>query len=479
MHKGTQALVQDFYELTMAQGYFDSTLKDDVAVFDLFFREVPDEGGYVVSAGLFSVIEYLQNLRFDEDDLAYLKKKGVFSEAFLEYLRDFRFRGNVYALAEGTIVFPYEPILSVKANIIEAQLIESFLLLSINHQSLIATKGSRVKRAARGRKVMEFGTRRAHGPDASVLGARAAYIGGVDGTSSVKTDQLYGVPALGTMAHSWVQMFDDEYASFKRYCEVFPHQSTLLVDTYDVLKSGVPNAIKAIKEVLLPKGIDRYAVRIDSGDLAYLSKQARKMLDEAGLENCRIVVSNSLDEHTIDELLDQEAKIDAFGVGERLITAKSNPVLGGVYKLVSVFRDGKEIPKIKVSENPDKITTPAFKQIYRIYDLDNDMAIADLITLRDETIDESKPLTIFDPLHTWKQKTLENFYVRPLLNLVIEDGNIVDKPASLEDTRQHAKEDLARFWEEIKRFEVPHPYYVDLSEKLWKLKDKMLKENTN
>lgn len=324
---------------------------------------------------------------------------------------------------------------------------------------------------------MEFGTRRAHGPDASVLGARAAYIGGVDGTSSVKTDQIYGVPALGTMAHSWVQMFDDEYTAFKRYCEVFPRQSTLLVDTYDVLKSGVPNAIKAIKEVLLPKGIDRYAIRIDSGDLAYLSKQARKMLDEAGLENCRIVASNSLDEHTIDELLDQGAKIDAFGVGERLITAKSDPVLGGVYKLVSVFRDGKEMPKIKVSENPDKITTPAFKQIHRIYDKDNDMAIADLITLRDETIDESKPLTIFDPIHTWKQKTLENFYVRPLLDKVIEDGKIVNEPASLEDTRHHAKEDLARFWDEHKRFELPQTYYVDLSEKLWKLKDRMLKEN--
>ena len=461
----------DFYQLTMANGYFQSGKKDQICYFDVFFRSVPDGGGFAIAAGLEQVIEYIQDLRFDEKDIAYLRSRNCFSEEFLSYLKGFRFTGDIWAVPEGTPVFPREPILTVRAPAIQAQFVETFLLLTLNHQSLIATKANRIVRAAQGRPVSEFGSRRAQGPDAALLGARAAYIGGCAGTACTQADQLYGTPAGGTMAHSWVQMFPDELTAFRTYCKLYPASATLLVDTYNVLHSGVPNAIKAFKEF----GITDCAIRLDSGDLAYLSRKARKMLDEAGLTNCKIVASNALDEYLIRDLLLQGAQLDSFGVGERLITSKSAPVFGGVYKLAAVEDEkGAIIPKIKISENSAKITIPHFKKVYRLYSKEDGKAFADLITLHDETVDETKPLELFDPEATWKRNTFENFTAEALLKPIFQNGKLVYDLPSLEDIRTRCAHQLDLQWEEVKRFENPHNYYVDLSQKLWDLQHALL-----
>lgn len=475
MQEWNISMLCDFYELTMGNGYLKNGFYKKTAYFDVFFRMIPDGGGFAIVAGLEQIIEYIKQLHFAEEDIEFLRSKKLFDEEFLNYLKEFRFTGDIYAVPEGTPVFPNEPILTVKAPAIQAQLIETYLLLAINHQSLIATKANRIVRAAQGRPVLEFGSRRAQGADGALIGARAAYIGGCAGTACTLTDELYGVPAGGTMAHSWVQMFDTEYEAFKTYCELYPDNTTLLVDTYNTLKSGVPNAIKAFKEVILPKGITDFAIRLDSGDISYLSKKARKMLDDAGLHKCKIVASNSLDEYLIRDLMMQGAQIDIFGVGERLITAKSTPVFGGVYKLVAVENQvGEIIPKIKVSENTAKITNPHFKKVYRYYDKESKKALADEICLYDETVTETQPHTVFDPNATWKKKTLTDFTVRELLVPVFKNGNCVYTSPELKDIRKYCSEQVELLWDEIKRFENPHTYYVDLSEKLWNVKQKLL-----
>ena len=478
MNKDNFTMLCDFYELTMANGYFKNGFYKRTTYFDVFFRNVPDNGGFAIAAGLDQIIEYVKELHFSAEDIEFLRSKKIFDEEFLEYLKDFRFTGDIYAVPEGTPVFPHEPVLTVKAPAIEAQLIETYILLAINHQSLIATKANRIVRAANGRTVLEFGSRRAQGADGAVIGARAAYIGGCAGTACTLTDFKYGVPAGGTMAHSWVQMFDTEYDAFRTYCEIYPDNAVLLVDTYNTLKSGVPNAIKAFKEVLVPKGITNFGIRLDSGDISYLSKKARKMLDEAGLQCCKIVASNSLDEYLIRDLMMQEAKIDTFGVGERLITAKSAPVFGGVYKLAAVEDgDGKIIPKIKVSENLDKITIPHFKKTYRIFDNATGKAEADYITVWDETVDESAPLELFDPRATWKRKTYTNFTAKPLQVPVFQGGELVYQLPALPEIQAYCRyclEQVDTLWDEVKRFDNPHTYYVDLSQKLFDIKQDLL-----
>ncbi|MCL2046967.1 MAG: nicotinate phosphoribosyltransferase [Oscillospiraceae bacterium] len=465
----------DFYEFTMSNGYFNNGFFEKTAYFDVFYRSVPDNGGFAIAAGLEQVIEYILQLNFDEEDIEYLRSKGIFSESFLSYLKSFRFTGDIFAVPEGTPIFPNEPLLTVKAPIIEAQLMETFILLALNHQSLIATKANRIVRAAEGRTVWEFGTRRAQGVEGAVIGARAAYIGGCAGTACTLSDLLFSIPASGTMAHSWVQMFDTEYEAFKTYCELYPNNATLLVDTYNTLRSGVPNAIKVFKEVLLPQGITSFAIRLDSGDLSYLSKQARRMLDDAGLPSCRIIASNSLDEYLIKSLLTEDAKIDVFGVGERLITAKSDAVLGCVYKLVAVENEyGEIIPKIKVSESDTKITNPHFKKLYRYYDKDSGKALADELCVYDETIDENQPRTIFDPLETWKSKTLTNFTAKELLVPIFQKGQLVYTSPDIEEIKAYCAAQLDTLWDEIKRFELPQTYYVDLSQKLWDIKQDLL-----
>ncbi|SBW09400.1 Nicotinate phosphoribosyltransferase [uncultured Eubacteriales bacterium] len=464
----------DFYELTMSNGYFQTGMMDQVCYFDVFFRNVPDGGGFAIAAGLEQVIDYVQNLRFDEEDIEYLRGKGSFCEEFLDYLKTFKFKGDIWSVPEGTPIFPGEPILTVRAKAIEAQFIETFILLTLNHQSLIATKSNRIVRAAEGRPVSEFGSRRAQGSDGAILGARASYIAGCAGTACTLADQLYGSPAGGTMAHSWVQMFPDEYSAFKTYCQLYPHSATLLVDTYNVLKSGVPNAIKAFKEVLLPQGIKSCAIRLDSGDLTYLSRRARKMLDDAGLTECKIVASNSLDEYIIRDLLTQGAKIDSFGVGERLITSKSEPVFGGVYKLSAVEDSaGNVIPKIKVSENAAKITNPHFKKVYRLFEKDG-KAIADLICLHDEELDPKEPLELFDPVETWKRRILTDYTFRELLVPIFQEGKLVYQSPTIQEMRAWCAAELELMWDEVKRFENPHNYYVDLSQKLWDVKQDLL-----
>ncbi len=470
----------DFYELTMGNGYFKCGYADKIVYFDLYYRDNPDNGGFAVAAGLEQIIEYVRDLRFDEDDIAYLRTKGCFDEEFLKYLSTFRFTGDIWAVPEGTVVFPGEPLITVRAKAIEAQFIETYLLLMINHQSLIATKAARITRAAKGRVVSEFGSRRAQGADAAILGARAAYIGGCNSTACAISDQVYGVPATGTMAHSWVQMFDDEYTAFKTYCETYPHNATLLIDTYNVLKSGIPNAIRAFNEVLKPLGITKCGVRLDSGDITYLTKKMRKMLDDAGWTDCRIIVSNSLDEYIIRELIRQGAEVDGFGVGERLITAKSHPVFGAVYKLCAVEDgEGNIIPKIKISENVGKITTPHFKKIYRLRGKDTGKAEADLICLYDETVDDTKPIEIFDPEYTWKRKTLENFTAEELLVPIFKSGELVYEMPTLQQIREHHKKEIEGMWDEVKRFTNPHNYYVDLSQKLWDVKNQLLTKSRN
>ena len=469
----------DFYEITMGNGYFKSGIGDRMVYFDAFYRDNPDNGGYAIAAGLEQIVNYINELHFDNDDIEYLRSKGCFDEEFLTYLRSFRFTGDMWAVPEGTVVFPGEPLITVRAPAIEAQFIETYLLMALNHQSLIATKASRMTRAAKGRPISEFGSRRAQVAVAAILGARAAYIGGCAGTACTITDEAYGVPATGTMAHSWVQMFDDEYTAFKTYCEIYPENCTLLVDTYNVLESGIPNAIKAFREVLVPRGITRCGIRIDSGDITYLTKKARAMLTEAGFPQCKIVISNSLDEYIIRELIRQGAEIDAFGIGERLITSKSDPVFGAVYKLCAIERDGEIVPKIKISENVGKITTPHFKKVYRLRGRETGKAEADLLCVHDEVIDDSRPLEIFDPEYTWKRKTLTDFTATELLVQVFRGGRQVYELPALDDIRRHCADEIEGMWDEVRRFTNPHNYYVDLSERLWQIKHDLLKSARN
>ncbi len=479
MTKENLTLLTDFYELTMANGYFEHGFKDEIACFDMFFRRVPDNGGFAIMAGLEQVIEYLDNLKFNDDDIEYLRSKNIFSESFLKYLKEFKFECDVWAIPEGTPIFPHEPIITVKGPVIQAQFIETMILLTINHQSLIATKTNRIVRAADGRPVMEFGSRRAQGYSGAIYGARAAYIAGCCGTACTISDRDDNIPALGTMAHSWVQLFDSEYEAFRAYAQTYPDACTLLVDTYNVLKSGVPNAIRVFDEVLKPTGKRPKGIRIDSGDIAYLSKKARVMLDKAGYNDCAITASNSLDEYIIRDTLLQGAKIDSFGVGERLITSKSEPVFGGVYKLAAVEKNGKIIPKIKISENTEKITNPGFKKVYRLFSNESGEAIADVITLFDEEIDTNAPYEIFDPEHTWKRKKISNFSAELLTVRIYDKGKKIYISPDVHEIKKHCEKEVGRLWDEVKRFEFPHKYYVDLSARLWDMKDELLKEYSN
>ena len=475
MNERNLTMLVDFYELTMANGFLKNGRGDQVAYFDMFFRRVPDNAGYAVMAGIQQLIEYISTLSFTEEDIDYLRSKNLFCEEFLEYLRDFKFECDVWAVPEGTPIFPNEPLITVRGPVIQAQFIETMILLTVNHQSLIATKANRIVSAAQGRPVMEFGSRRAQGYDGAVYGARAAYIGGCAGTACTISDRDFGVSALGTMAHSWVQLFPDELEAFRAYARVYPDTSTFLVDTYNTLKSGVPNAITVFKE-LEAVGHRGEGIRSDSGDIAYLSKKARKMLDAAGLDYIKIVASNSLDEYLIRDLIVQGAKIDSFGVGERLVTSKSEPVFGGVYKLAAVEEDGKLIPKIKISENTVKITNPSFKELWRLFDNETGKAVADVITLADEVIDSSKPYTIFDPEQPYKKTTLTNFTARRLRVPIFIKGECVYKSPDIDEIREYCRQQLELIWDEVKRFENPHEYYVDLSLPLWELKQKMLSD---
>ncbi len=468
-------MLTDFYEITMANGYFSKGITEKEVVFDLFFRKVPDGGGFAIFAGLEHAIEYLDNIKFSEEDIEYLRGKKMFSEEFLSYLANFKLTCDIWAMEEGMPIFPGEPVMIVKGKAIEAQFIETMLLLSINYPSLVATKGNRIVRAAEGRSILEFGSRRAQSYDAALIGARASYIGGCHATACVMAEQCFGIPVVGTMAHSWVQMFESEYEAFKTYASVYPNNCTLLIDTYDVLRSGIPNAIKVFDEVLKPMGVRPYGVRIDSGDISYLSKKARVLLDEAGYSDVKIIASNALNEYIIRELVHQDSKIDGFGVGENLITSRSEPVFGGVYKLVAVSNDeGVLEGRIKLSESPEKITTPGFKMVYRLYNRETGKAEADYITLAEETVDDTKPLTIFDPNAHWKQKTLENFKAVPILKHIYKKGERVYQLPTLETIRQKSKTEIDNLWVELLRFEFPHKYYVDYSEKLWTLKQTML-----
>lgn len=468
-------MLTDFYELTMANGYFENGMGDTISYFDLFFRNVPEDGGFAIMAGLDQAIDYMNNLKFDDDDIEFLRSKGIFCEEFLTYLKNFEFKCDVWAIPEGTPIFPNEPVMTVRGPAIQAQFVETMLLICINHQSLIATKANRIVRAAEGRPVMEFGSRRAQGFDGAIYGARAAYIGGCCGTACTITDKEMGTPALGTMAHSWIQMFDSELEAFRAYAKSYPKGTTLLVDTYNVLKSGVPNAITVFKE-MRARGEKPAGIRIDSGDITYLSKRARQMLDDEGFPDVKIVASNSLDEYIIRDILMQGAKIDSFGVGERLITSKSEPVFGGVYKLAAIEKDGEIIPKIKVSENVTKITNPDFKEVWRLFDTSTGKAIADVLTCRGEVIDDTKPYEIFDPEHTYKRKLLSNFSAVKLMERIFDGGKCVYNSPSAEDIKAYCAAQLDTLWDELKRFEYPHKYYVDLSKKLWDKKNELLEK---
>ena len=475
--KKNLTLLVDFYELTMANGFFKEGMTDKTVIFDMFFREVPDNGEYTIVAGLEQLIEYMENLHFSEEDIEFLRGKNIFDEEFLDYLYNFEFQCDVWAMPEGTLAFPGEPLVTVKGPAIQAQMLETMVLLTLNHQSMIATKASRIVKQAKGRPVVEFGSRRAQGYSAANLGARAAYIGGCAGTANTLSDKMFGVPALGTMAHSWVQMFDSELEAFRAFARVYPDNCLLLVDTYDTLKEGIPNAIKVFDEEVLPRGFRPKGIRIDSGDITYISNKARKMLDDAGYPDAQIMASNSLDEYTIRTILHQGAKLDSFGVGERLITSKSSPVFGGVYKLVAtVSKDGKIIPKIKISENVAKITTPGFKELYRFYENETGKAMADVIALRDEEIPEDN-YEIFHPVYTWKRKTLTDYTAKKVLVQIYDKGKLVYKLPSLEEIKEKAERELDTLWEETKRLDNPNEYIVDLSEKLWKVKDQLLKKH--
>jgi len=467
-------MIMDLYELTMSNGVFDSDMRDTVAYFDMFFRRVPDKGGYAIMAGLEQLIEYMNNLKFTDEDIEYLESLNLFRSDFIDYLRDFEFSCDVWAVPEGTVIFPQEPIVTVKGPVMQALMVETMILLTINHQSLIATKANRIVRAAQGRPVMEFGARRAHGYGAAYYGARAAIIGGCSGTSCVLTAKDFGVKASGTMAHSWVQLFKDEYTAFKTYAEKYPDSCMLLVDTYNVLKSGIPNAIKVFDEVLKPLGKRPVGIRIDSGDITYITKKARKMLDDAGYPDCKICVSNSLDEYLIRDMIFQGAQVDSYGVGERLITASSEAVFGGVYKLSAVEKDGSVIPKIKISENTAKVTLPGVKIPWRLYDKNTGKAIADVITLGHEKIDSSEPYEIFDPVHTWKRKTITDFEAKKLQIKIFENGKQVYENPNVGEIAEYCKKQVDSMWDEVKRFENPHAYYVDLSEELWDLRYSLL-----
>ncbi|MFR7722618.1 MAG: nicotinate phosphoribosyltransferase [Clostridia bacterium] len=475
MNDRNLTLLTDFYELTMGNGYLENGLADTVCCFDLYFRKVPDNGGFAVMCGLEQAINYIKKLSFTDEDIAYLRDKKIFSEKFLDYLRNFKFSCDVWAIPEGTPVFPNEPLVIVKGPAIQAQLMETMLLLCINHQCLIATKAARIVKAADGRAVMEFGSRRAQGSDGAIYGARAAYIGGCAGTACTISDKEMGTPALGTMAHSWVQMFDSELDAFRAYAKCYPDACLLLVDTYNVLKSGIPNAIKVFNE-LRAEGHEPAGIRIDSGDITYLSRKARKMLDDAGFPNAKICISNSLDEYIIEDILRQGACIDSFGVGERLITSRSEPVFGGVYKLTAVEKDGQIIPKIKLSENVTKITTPDFKELWRFFDKTTGKAIADLITCYGEEVDDTKPYTIFDPEHPYKKKTVTDFTAKKLLVQIFNKGECVYESPSATEIRDFCHEQIGTLWSEVTRFENPHEYYVDLSKKLWDKKNDLLNE---
>ncbi len=471
------SILTDFYELTMANGFFRSGRKDDIGVFDLFFRKVPDDGGFAITAGLQQALDYLENLRFDDNDIEYLRSRNMFSEEFLEYMRNFKFECDVWAMPEGTPVFPKEPMLVIEGPMIQAQLVETTLLIIMNHQTLIATKANRIVRSAMGRPVMEFGARRAQGVDAANYGSRAAFIGGCVSTSNTMMERDWGIPASGTMAHSWVQSFEDEYEAFKAYATIYPDSTVLLVDTFNVIKSGIPNAIKVFDEVLKPLGKRPVGVRIDSGDIAYLSKKARAMLDRAGYPDCKIMASNSLDEYIVRDLLINDAKIDSFGIGEKLITSRTNPVLGGVYKLVAVNRDGEYTPKIKISESFAKITIPYKKQVWRIFSRETGKALADYLTIWDEDPSGLNEITIFSPLEPWKKQTLTNVEIRPLLQPVFVKGQRVYESPSLLEIRDYTVRRLDTLWDELKRLEYPHKYYVDLSDKLWNAQRKLLEEH--
>lgn len=470
-------LLCDFYEFAMANGYFEAGMGEKIVYFDMFYRTVPDNASYSIIAGLEQVIDYIENLHFSDEDIDFLRTKKIFHEDFLEYLRNFKFECDVWALREGTVVFPQEPIIIVKGPIMQAQMLETMILLTINHQSMVATKANRIVTAAKGRPVVEFGSRRAQGYTGANLGARASYIGGCAGTANTLAEKLYGVPALGTMAHSWVQLFGSEYEAFKTYAQVYPNNCLLLVDTYDTLKEGIPNAIRVWNEELVPKGIRPKGIRIDSGDIAYLSKKARVMLDEAGFSDAIIMASNSLDEWTIESILTQGAKLDSFGVGERLITSKSSPVFGGVYKLVAYEENGEIVPTIKISENVAKITTPGFKSLYRIYDKSTMKAEADVVCLNSEKLDELDELEIFHQIYTWKRKKFTNFVAKNLMVKVFEKGKLVYDMPTLEEIKDYAQKELASLWDEVKRLENPHEYIVDLSQDLWDIKDRLLKEH--
>lgn len=474
-NKNNYTLLVDFYEFTMSNGFLETGMQDKIVCFDMFFRSVPDNASYAIIAGIEQMVEYLENLKFTDEDIEFLRKKGIFDDRYLEYLRNFKFECDVWAIPEGTVIFPNEPLVIVRGPAIQAQFIETMVLLTINHQSMIATKANRICTAAGNRPVVEFGSRRAQGYSGALLGARASYIGGCAGTANTLAEKLYGVPAMGTMAHSWIQLFESEYEAFKKFAEIYPENCYLLVDTYDTLKEGIPNAIKVFDEVLIPKGYRPKGIRIDSGDMAYLTKEARKMLDEAGFEDCQIMASNSLDEFTIQNILLQGAKVDSFGVGERLITSKSSPVFGGVYKLTTVEENGEMVPKIKISENVTKITNPGFKNLYRLYDNKTNKAIADVITLYDEVIDDSREYEIFHPVHTWKRKKIKNFTAKKLLVPIYEKGKLVYELPSIEEIRTKVQDELENLWEEVKRLDNPQEYIVDLSETLWKIKDELLK----
>lgn len=473
------SMLMDFYELTMSNGYFENGMKNQIAYFDMFFRKVPDNGGFVISAGLEQLINYIENLNFTKDDIEFLKSKKLFSDKFLDYLKNFKFSCDVWAVPEGTPVFPNEPIITVKGPIIEAQLIETMLLVSINHQSLIATKTNRIVRASGGRSISEFGSRRAHGASAAVYGARAAYIGGADFTSCIIAEKEFSIPLSGTISHSWVQAFPNEIDAFRAHARTYPDKCVLLVDTYNSLKSGIPNAIKVFREEILPRGLRPFAVRIDSGDITYLSKVIRKMLDDAGFKDCKIIASGSLDEYSILNMITSGAKIDAFGVGERLITSASDPLFCGVYKMCAIVRDGKTIPCMKISEDVTKINNPGVKELWRLYDNITNKAIADVITLLDENIDPSFDYTIFDPENPWKQKTVSNFKPVKIREKIFSNGKLVYKIPSINHIKCRCENELDSLWDEIKRLSAPYKYYVDLSKKLWdKKQDLLIKMNS-
>jgi len=468
-------MLTDLYQLTMMYGYYKTGMRDNIATFDMFYRAKGESTHYAIMAGVEQLMDYIENLHFDEEAIDYLRSMNIFDEDFLSELANFSFHGDIQAVPEGTIVFSNEPLIRVTAPIFEAQLIETALLTIINHQTLIATKASRVVQAAEGGVIMEFGLRRAQGPDAGIYGARAAIIGGCAGTSNVLTGQLYSIPAMGTHAHSWVMSFPSEIDAFRKYAELFPTSCLLLVDTYDTLRSGVPNAITVFKE-LRERGYEPKGIRLDSGDLAYLSREARKMLDEAGFPNTIICASGDLDENLIRDLKLQGACIDTWGVGTKLITSEDCPSLGGVYKLAAEYVDGRVVPKMKISENPVKITNPGVKKLYRIYDKDSGKAIADLIALDHEVYDESRPLTIYDPINTWKSMTLTNYTMRELHVPLFKNGKRVYESPSLMEIQSYCRAELDTFWDQYKRLLNPHRYKVDLSDSLWMLKNSMLQQ---